>query len=566
MEKCSLLVILLAFHSFSVSGTGNASLSVDGVLVDERGYFSFFLPFCPSQVVIRVWAEGYVSTLKVLDIPADTLWIVENVQVVLFRLADPVPVATGEENILQTSGAARIIIPAGTTFRDGNGNEVGGNVNSILSFIDPSNDNFDDSPGRFVTDGGEELMSFGVLNLRFQDDAGDSLTPEGDIRIALADTEVTGYKLWLLNNDGQWTEKRSRPVIEPNQAIGRPTSRGKRQASISDLGSFGTEDIGQWINTDKVPSDARRCYIKTRVFDDISFASEVVNNGVDQYQPKFLLKIGNGAPFQGLNLYRPPTYSPGQTCYEVRCGEPPKIQGIVLVWTQETIGNGQSIPFPAIPIQLGNPVLPGSIAAELGNRNYQVNAAETEAKMDFELSPTGPLYEDNTICESSALSDNSLWFARRKPVFNNTDFGSVVCYAKIIIYQRNGADELLDQLQATSMWGNDPYYYAKTVVHNSEFVYSAQSDFACVRYRCSNPSDLTNVYLDTVVTNSDVTCYASEFTPPVLGPANGYYTGVDEGAVKEECLADSDREVAGQVSCYIQQGGADGSAGDSTTG
>ena len=103
-----------------MSGIGTASLSVDGyyrgVPVDERGYFSFYLPFCPSQVVVRVWAEGYVSTLKVLDIPADTLGIVENVQVVLFRLADPVPVAAGEENILETSSAARIIIPAGTTF------------------------------------------------------------------------------------------------------------------------------------------------------------------------------------------------------------------------------------------------------------------------------------------------------------------------------------------------------------------------------------------------------------------------------------------------------------------
>ena len=192
-----------------MSGIGSASLSVDGyyrgVPVDERGYFSFIIPFCPRKIVIRSSAEGYVSTLKVLDIPADALEIVENVQVVLFKLADPIPVVVGEENILETSGEARIVIPAGTTFLDGNGNEVGGNVNAILNFIDPSNDNFDDSPGRFITDRQEELMSFGVLNLRFQDNAGNSLKPNGNIRIALADTEIqaTSYGCLMAKESGK---------------------------------------------------------------------------------------------------------------------------------------------------------------------------------------------------------------------------------------------------------------------------------------------------------------------------------------------------------------------------
>ena len=252
-------------HSFSVSGIGSASLSVDGyyrgVPVDERGYFSFIIPFCPRQIVIRSSAEGYVSTLKVLDIPADALEIVENVQVVLFKLADPITVVVGEENILETSGEARIVIPAGTTFLDGNGNEVGGNVNAILNFIDPSNDNFDDSPGRFITDRQEELMSFGVLNLQFQDNAGNSLTPDGDIRIALVDTEVQGYKLWLLDNNGQWKKKKSGRVIKHRQAIRRLASRSRRQASLTDLGSFGSGDIGRWINIDKVPNGAKKCYV-----------------------------------------------------------------------------------------------------------------------------------------------------------------------------------------------------------------------------------------------------------------------------------------------------------------
>ena len=231
--------------------------------------------------MIRSSAEGYVATLKVLDIPADALEIVENVQVVLFKLADPVPIVLGEENILETSGEARIVIPAGTTFLDGNGNEVGGNVNAILNFIDPSNDNFDDSPGRFIIHRQEELMSFGVLNLQFQDNTGNSLTPEGDIRIALADTEVQGYKLWLLDNNGQWKKKKSGQIIKHSQAITktnkqairRLASRSRRQASLTDLGSFGTGDIGRWINIDKVPNGAKKCYVKTRVFNDISFTN-----------------------------------------------------------------------------------------------------------------------------------------------------------------------------------------------------------------------------------------------------------------------------------------------------
>ena len=540
-------------------GITAASLSVDGyyrgVPVDERGYFSFHLPYCPGEVVIRARAKGYVYTLKVVDIPYDTLGNLSNVQIVLFRLADPIAVKVGAENILETSGAARIIIPAGTTFLDGKGNEVRDNVNAILNFIDPSEDNFDDSPGRFVTDRGEELLSFGVFNLRFANDVGDPLTPQGDIRIALASDEP-GYILWLLNNEGQWVKKISRPVFSADQAIGGLSSRNKRQAGSNDLGGFGTADIGQWINIDKVPEDAKLCYVKTRVFDDISFTSEVVNNGVDQYTPKFLLKIGNAAPFQGLNLYKPPTFSPGLTCYEVRCGKPPTIQGFVSVMTQETIGNGQSVPFPAIPVQLGHAALPSSLDTKLGNLNYEVNPAETQAKLDFILSPDGPLYEDKTVCEDSALSDNALWFARRKPVFTDTDFGRDVCYARITIYHKQGynsLDELLDQLQATSVWGNDPYYYADFIAHNSEFVKTPQRDFACMRYRCSEPSDLTNVYLDTFSTNENVTCYASNFTPPVYDPAtpvNGYYGGIDDGTVREECLAEKNADkTAGYVIC-----------------
>ena len=523
-------------------------MSVDGysrgVPVDERGYFNFRLSFCPGEVVLRASAEGYVYTIMVLDITSDILEIVENVKVVLFKLALPVPVAVREENILETSGAVRIIISDDTSFLDENGNEIGDNVTAILNFKDPSDPYFDECPGRFITDTGDELQSFGVLNLRFKNDAGDDLTFNGHIRIALVGSEEPGYKLWLLNDKGQWVEKIA--------------SRKKRQSGNTTVGSFGTGDIGEWINCDRIPS-ASSCYVKTRVFDNISYTSEVVDNAVDQYKPKFLLKIGSSAPFQGLNLYRSPTFSPGQTCFEVRCGTPPNILGIVSVLTQETIGNGQSVLFPAIPIQLGNSALPSSIHTELGSLNYVVNTDETEAKLDFESSPTGHLYQDKMTCENSTFYNNTLWLARRAPAFTNADFGSDVCYARIAIYQRgnNGTDELLDQLQATSVWGNGPYYYADFIAHNSEFVYTPQRDFACIRYRCSEPSDLTTVYLDTFATNENVTCNASEFTPPVLDPAApdpGYYGGVDEGKVKENYLADSDPEkTAGNVSCNIRE-------------
>ena len=484
----------------------------------------------------------------VLDITSDILEIVENVKVVLFKLALPVPVAVGEENILETSGAVRIIISDDTSFLDENGNEIGDNVSAILYFKDPSDPYFDECTGRFVTDTGDELQSFGVLNLRFKNDAGDDLTFNGHIRIALVGSEEPGYKLWLLNDKGQWVEKIA--------------SRKKRQSGNTTVGSFGTGDIGEWINCDRIPS-ASMCYIKTRVFAkvlDISFTSEVVDNGVDQYKPKFLLKIGNSAPFQGLNLYRSPTFSPGQTCFEVRCGTTPKTQGIVSVLTQETIGNGQCVPFPAIPIQLGHSALPSSIHTELGSLNYVVNTDETEAKLDFDSSPTGPLYQDKMTCENSTFYNNSLWFARRAPAFTNTDFGSDVCYASVVIYQRGntGPNELLDQLLATSVWGNGPYYYADFIAQNSEFVNTTQRDFACVRYRCSEPSDMTTVYLDTFVTNENVTCFTREFTPPVLdlaSPDPGYYVGADEGTVKGNCLADSDPEkTAGNVSCNIREG------------
>ena len=155
-----------------------------------------------------------MSILKVVDKPPYTLGAVDTIQIVLLKSADPVPVALGQENILQTRGAARIVIPAGTTFLDENGNEAVGDVNVILNFINPSEDTFEDFPGRFVTDSRDELKSFGVLNLRFTNNAGNSLTPNGNIRIAL-DSIEPGYKLWLLNGAGEWVEKSSSagPVI-----------------------------------------------------------------------------------------------------------------------------------------------------------------------------------------------------------------------------------------------------------------------------------------------------------------------------------------------------------------
>ena len=525
----------------------------DEVRVDENGYFYFDIPFCPGEVVLRIRADGYLSTLKILDVPTDTLGILDNIQVVLFELAEPVPVVVGEENILETSGAAMITILEGTTFLDKNGNEIRENVNAILNFIDPSDNDFRNSPGRFRTVDGEELVSLGVINLQFESDVGDRLTPNGDIRISLDGLDDPEYTLWVLNSDGYWVEKISDPVVGGSQAFAGLASRKKRQTGNTYIGRFGIGDIGQWINIDKV-SSASVCFIKTRIFDDLSFTSEVVDNGVDNYKPEILLKIGTGAPFQGLNLYRPPTFSPGQTCFEVRCGVTNSL-GIVSVLTQETIGNGQSVLFPAVPIQLGHPQLPGSLNTELGILNYQMNTHKTEARLDFVSSPSGPLYENMTTCENSVLSDNSLWFARRAPMFTDTDFGIDVCYIRFEVEASTSTNEIFDQLLAFSAWGTGPYYYTYFTAHRSDFfMMTPKFYYACLRYRCSQPSDPTNISLDHFVTNQNLTCYTSGTLPaPILdaaSPINGFYFGVDEIAVRGECLVETNPEKsAGSVLC-----------------
>ena len=566
MKNCSILHELLSLcysRSFSVSGIASASLSVngfyDGVSVDDNGYFNFQLPFCPGEVVIKALADRYVPTVKVLDVQPETQGTVENVQVVLSHLALPIPVIVGEENILETSGAVRIIIQEGTTFLDKNGNEVRDNVNAIMSFIDPSNPNFNDSPGRFITDRGEELISLGLFQLQFRDTAGDSLTPNGGIRIVLVGSFEPGYKLWLLNTNGKWTEKISSAVIGDDQGIGSLVPRKKRQAGNTDLGSFGIDDLGHWITIGMI-ANAGMCYIKTRVFDDISFINEVVDNGVDQYKPKLLLKIGISAPFQGLKLDRPPTFSPGQTCFEVRCGA--NIQGIVSVMTQETLGSGQSIPVPAIPIQLTHSALPSSLNTALGALRYQVDTLQTAARLDFKSSPTGPFYQDETTCQNSAISDNALWFTPRAPVFTRTDIGSDVCYARIRIFHRAYYSVLPDQVIATSVWRNAPRNYADFIAQNNEIqpTFPRGIYVTCIRYRCSQPSDLTTVYIEAIATIVGFTCYGSELIPPAQAPSapeTGYYIGVDEATVKQECLSESNpwntvEETRSLVSCFSQ--------------
>ena len=558
---------------FSVSGIDGAILSIDGcslgVRTDKFGYFSFEVPFCSRKIVIKVSKDGYVSTMKVLDIPDDTLRLIENVQIVLFRLAEPQPLSPDKENILRTTGAVRVRIPAGTTFEDKTGNGPVGTVSAILNFFDPGKDNFMDAPGRFVTDRGEELLTAGVANLRFQDEAGNNMLPNGDIRIVLADIDPTRYILWTLNEDGVWQKKKSKINVKP-AALERQTSsfrRSRRQSDGEDIGGFDRNDIGTWINCDRIP-ETELCFVKTRVFEDVSFTTEVQDGGVDTYKSRFLLVFGNAAPYQGMNFYKPQTNSPGKTCYEVRCGEDPRVQGLVSVITQETLGNGQSIPFPAIPVQLGNTNLPPVLNTELGNLNYQVDPDEKEAVLDFISSPTGPLYTDLTTCEQSDSSENALWFARRQPTFTETDFGNDVCYARITIHHKTQAPAgYVDQIKGTSGWGGtSPYKYADSIVQRQDFVFIPTNDYVCLRYRCSEDNDLTTVYIQTLLRNRKAICYGrssqldtytGQFTAPVLDGTNiayGYYKGADERLVKDECLSERDPEKSViYISCYIRQ-------------
>ena len=532
-------MVIYYYGFIFVTGVEGVELTIQNYkkkkfLSAELGFFSFtlnlkkFKPKFPKRVTITARKNGYIFSIKHVDIADESTDEVRNIEIVLFKRPEPITFNTSDGVQLDTPNAVNVRVPANTEFEDENGNVVTGSVNAVFYFISPASRDFENSPGEFITDTNVQLMSFGLFVASFEDMDGAPLKPRGQIDVENADPDVKDMRLYRMTANGQWEEL---------PAVG---ARRKRQAkNDSFIGSFGPGEVDGWLNIDK-PAVQKRCYMKMRVFEDNTFSTEVTDGQDLTVTPKVLLKVYVGSSVLGLNLNPAGTDSPGQHCYTVRCTDIAPIKGEIMLYERRTDIDSFSL---TQPVPANNPNLPPDLPA----LEYTVDANAKRARLRFDASAAGPLFEDENVCQL-APKEKSLWFALGPAQSPGGNFGDDVCVMRVRVMiksdQNNESQSNpLASLNVLSNWGISDEEIDYDIVDANEMVPipipSEYAFAACARYECSKTDTPTTVaFLPTPVADT-VSCHSGQtLEPPVIdSDGDGYYYGTDEDIVKATCKA-----------------------------
>ena len=546
----------------SVTGVEGAALSVrkykkKPFISTYLGFFSLKLKLnkfklkkkpktFPKRISIKAKKRGLPYAIKHITITNEIIDQILNVEIVLFDR--PIQETFNSTNgvVLHTSNAASVRVPENTIFKDSNGKAVSGPIRTMLKFIDPDSREFEDSPGEFIDSEGKQLVSFGVFTQVFEDEAGNQLLPDRNIEVEISDPEVKNMRLYKMTNKGQW------------QKLAGGFARRKRQTGGGIVGNFGPGEVGEWLNIDDDEIE-EKCYVKMRVFDDISFSNEVYDAQGDLYvNPQVLLKVYVGTSILGFYLNPAETDSPSQHCYAVRCTSIAPIKGEIRLFARQTIGNSEDFSTTTTrPVSANNPLIPPALVA----LDYEDESLTKIARLKFNLNPDGPLYKEEIDCES-APKEKSLWFALGPQLPPGNNFGDDACFVRLRLNMKKLPDaidsvtEVIDSLSATSFWTDGQKSY---IVEVEEMVTMSSKRtniaYACARYRCSKPNDKTQVSLLVVSAQDDmgIACSgAQEITPnPISADGNGYYYGQNENVVKQTCQAEQDPDTFGQsLTCF----------------
>ena len=480
-----------------------------------------------------------VKVLLVTDNIIDTL---RDVYFVMTKIGNGLNFHPSQGILLRTLSNAIIRVAPGTQFEDENGNNVVGHVRAMLKFMDRNRD-VGTSPGEFITEGyGQNLQAFSVFNVVFRDSGFRDVYPAEltPITVEIVNLRIEELTLWQLNDNGRWEQFSQ--------------DDGYQIGNAQIVGYLHAKHMGQWIALGQI-DDQGLCYVKLRLFEDLTFTSEVRDKQADLYSPDIAMKIVNAShPRSSKALLLRPlegTRSPGQDCHAVRCTDAKSVSGGISVLVTETRGNMISMPVPAIPIALDHQNLPTNLRTKLTALGYEVDWRKSRASLRFEASSYGPFYADKEACKLSTISENSLWFARRTPSFSENAFGDKVCFAKIRFYLNGYGHYNYDSLIGTSVWETNPSKFATSVTHGTSV--------ACLRYRCSENDDPTKVYLKVEFNELEhgITCNEQQMSfTPSIGVANtgGYFVGSDESEVRDRCLEDKNYDpYVHTVECDVEQ-------------
>ena len=226
----------------------------------------------------------YLDTTKVVEISAGVGGTI-SVTIQMLEMSTPVIIDSTVETVLSmnrvqnesSSPIALLKVPANSFYR-GDGSAYTGMVSSIVTFIDPTDDNIQDAvPGvfQFIDEEGStiDLASKGIFNLQFQDENGEALFVDGLIEVSFPDQAASDFTLWKLNTvSGLWEPLT--PSIETNR---RKRRQAKYVIGEIDMSTLTVRSLCN-IDTRFYRSSGSRCYFKTRLYKDESFSEQIKND------------------------------------------------------------------------------------------------------------------------------------------------------------------------------------------------------------------------------------------------------------------------------------------------
>ncbi|XP_070569952.1 cartilage intermediate layer protein 1-like [Ptychodera flava] len=251
---------------------------------DGKGEFSIELPKGTRKLVLTFkdrW-DYFAETVKVLPLNEEFSRVYHTV--LLARKSQPVTLKGNETSTIflgNTSDGntkAELEIPENSFYTE-DGTLYTGEVKAEVNFYDPSDQSAvdvmpSDLNTRDIEGNTQQLQTYGMLSLQFQDDGGNHLRVDNPIvvyidpveaGIDLDDVDENGNlltRLWKLNTlSGEWEDMGGLEVVSMN--------RRKRYLETFLIGNMTVQGYNlNFMNIDRPQDRVRICYLNVRLFKD----------------------------------------------------------------------------------------------------------------------------------------------------------------------------------------------------------------------------------------------------------------------------------------------------------
>ncbi|CAH1780914.1 unnamed protein product, partial [Owenia fusiformis] len=356
------------------------------------GRFYLKIPKGASRITVSVkdhFANAYFERTKVIHVNQPFGTIYEDI-VMTKKSRDSVVAqsSTGIQNVKILGNDIEMSLDQLGFYSDGV--KYNGSVGVSVNFIDPRDPNVDQLvPGDmvFTNEEGEveDLRSFGMWQMAFDDTQGNDVGVQGDVGIQvsgnyLGATDRTPVKLWSMDPDsGRWQFE--------NEL--RATESGIKDTHMMNTFFFGNITLrGNFVYNFDSPS-VNYCFMRIETYTDPTLSN--VTDWTRQRTPEArvvsaqsLRRDGSGMSLTGAESYIGGTkIKTNRNCILTTCSEEPgssEFNGFVFV-------NGEEGPFSASHT-VGGEAIPGAVI-ELDEQNRTIGTTVSPLTLD------GPIYHSS---------------------------------------------------------------------------------------------------------------------------------------------------------------------------